>query len=88
MNLSTARSEKRAKEVGIRKAVGSLRAQLIGQFFSESLLVVIIGFVLSLILVHFLLPVLQQRGLQANRHAPGTSPFSGFWASVSVCLPV
>jgi putative ABC transport system permease protein len=56
MNLSTARSEKRAKEVGIRKAVGSLRAQLIGQFFSESLLVVIIGFVLSLILVHFLLP--------------------------------
>ncbi|HEY4107419.1 ABC transporter permease [Puia sp.] len=39
MNLSTARSEKRAKEVGIRKVVGSLRSQLIGQFFSESLLV-------------------------------------------------
>eukprot|EP01037_Dinobryon_pediforme_P018426 gene18426-18700_t len=39
MNLSTARSESRAKEVGIRKTVGSLRSQLIGQFFSESLMV-------------------------------------------------
>ena len=49
MNLSTARSEKRAKEVGIRKAIGSLRRQLIGQFFSESILVVAISFVLALI---------------------------------------
>ncbi|MDF7815951.1 ABC transporter permease [Runella sp. MFBS21] len=47
MNLSTARSEKRAKEVGIRKAVGSLRTQLIGQFFSESFLVVLLSFVIS-----------------------------------------
>jgi ABC-type antimicrobial peptide transport system permease subunit len=39
MNLATARSEKRAKEVGIRKTVGSLRQQLIGQFLSESILV-------------------------------------------------
>ena len=39
MNLSTARSEKRAKEVGIRKAIGSVRSQLIGQFLSESILV-------------------------------------------------
>jgi putative ABC transport system permease protein len=51
MNLSTARSEKRAREVGIRKAVGSVRGQLIKQFFSESLLVVAISFVLSLMLV-------------------------------------
>ncbi|ACU60738.1 ABC transporter permease [Chitinophaga pinensis] len=56
MNLSTARSEKRAREVGIRKAVGSFRKQLIWQFFSESLLVVIIGFVLSVILVQLALP--------------------------------
>ena len=46
MNLSTARSEKRAKEVGIRKAVGSVRTQLISQFLSESLLVVAIAFTL------------------------------------------
>ena len=50
MNLSTARSVKRAKEVGIRKAVGSLRGQLISQFFSESFLVVALAFVLSLLL--------------------------------------
>ena len=42
MNLSTARSEKRAREVGIRKAIGSVRGQLIRQFFSESLLVTIV----------------------------------------------
>jgi putative ABC transport system permease protein len=51
MNLSTARSEKRAREVGIRKAIGSLRSQLIYQFFSESLLCVAIAFALSLLLV-------------------------------------
>jgi putative ABC transport system permease protein len=56
MNLSTARSEKRAKEVGIRKAIGSLRGQLIGQFMSESLLVVSCAFVLSVALVLLLLP--------------------------------
>ncbi|WP_169739262.1 ABC transporter permease [Dyadobacter crusticola] len=56
MNLSTARSEKRAKEVGIRKAIGSLRGQLIGQFLSESLLVVACAFVLAIALVVLLLP--------------------------------
>lgn len=56
MNLSTARSEKRAKEVGIRKTVGSLRKQLIIQFFSESLLTVLFSFVLSVLLVQLLLP--------------------------------
>jgi len=56
MNLSTARSEKRAKEVGIRKTVGSLRRQLVGQFFSESLLTVLFSFGLALLLVQLLLP--------------------------------
>jgi ABC-type antimicrobial peptide transport system permease subunit len=56
MNLSTARSEQRAKEVGIRKAIGSLRGQLIGQFFSESFMVVIAAFVISVILVWLALP--------------------------------
>ena len=51
MNLSTARSEKRAKEVGIRKTVGSVRGQLIGQFLSESVLVAFLSFLLSVILV-------------------------------------
>jgi putative ABC transport system permease protein len=60
MNLSTARSEKRAKEVGVRKAIGSMRGQLISQFLSESLLVVIFAFVLSLLLVEVSLPFFNQ----------------------------
>ncbi|RIV21322.1 ABC transporter permease [Fibrisoma montanum] len=50
MNLSTARSEKRAKEVGIRKTVGSVRGQLISQFFSESFLVAMLALVVALFL--------------------------------------
>jgi putative ABC transport system permease protein len=48
MNLSTARSEKRSKEVGIRKSVGSARGQLIIQFFSESILIALLAFVLAI----------------------------------------
>ena len=60
MNLSTARSEKRAKEVGIRKAIGSLRGQLIWQFFSESILVSLLSFVISLLLVQLALPAFNE----------------------------
>ena len=56
MNLSTARSEKRSKEVGIRKTVGSIRSQLIAQFFSESFLIVIISFIAALLVVTLSLP--------------------------------
>ena len=56
MNLSTARSEKRAKEVGVRKAMGSDRGQLIGQFLSESLVISFIALGLALILVELVLP--------------------------------
>lgn len=57
MNLSTARSEKRAREVGIRKAIGSVRRQLVVQFFSESLMVALFAFCLALLLVGLLLPL-------------------------------
>ncbi|MEL7117961.1 MAG: ABC transporter permease [Bacteroidota bacterium] len=56
INLSTARSEKRAKEIGVRKTLGSLRFQLINQFFSEALLITGFAFVLSIILVALLMP--------------------------------
>jgi ABC-type antimicrobial peptide transport system permease subunit len=56
MNLSTARSEKRAKEVGIRKAIGSMRNQLIVQFFIESLLLATCAFFLSLLIAQLALP--------------------------------
>jgi len=60
MNLSTARSEKRAKEVGIRKAIGSLHRQLIGQFLGESLLITFVSFCLTLLLVTLTLPFFNQ----------------------------
>ena len=56
MNLSTARSEQRAKEVGIRKSMGSIRGQLISQFLSESLLMVTLAFVFALGLVYVSIP--------------------------------
>lgn len=64
MNLSTARSEKRAKEVGIRKAVGSQRIQLILQFLSESVLTTFIAFILSIFLMWLVLPFLKDLGFE------------------------
>jgi ABC-type antimicrobial peptide transport system, permease component len=60
MNLSTARSEKRAREVGIRKTMGGIRKQLIAQFLSESVLMAFMSFVLSVLLVQLLLPFFNQ----------------------------
>jgi ABC-type antimicrobial peptide transport system permease subunit len=56
MNLSTARSERRAREVGVRKVMGSLRGQLILQFLVESLLMTTLAFLLSIVLVQEVLP--------------------------------
>jgi putative ABC transport system permease protein len=50
-NLSTARSEKRAREVGVRKTIGSMRTQLVMQFLVESFAVAVLAFVMSLLLV-------------------------------------
>jgi putative ABC transport system permease protein len=56
MNLSTARSEKRAKEVGIRKVVGAQKASLIGQFIGESILISFLAAIVALIIVMISLP--------------------------------
>ncbi len=56
MNLSTARSEKRAKEVGIRKVVGAPKSLLVGQFLGESILVALLAGILSLVIVQLSLP--------------------------------
>jgi putative ABC transport system permease protein len=56
MNLSTARSEKRAKEVGIRKTLGSAKVQLMLQFFTESMILTFAAFLLSICCVYVLLP--------------------------------
>lgn len=56
MNLSTARSEKRAKEVGIRKVVGAPKSSLIGQFIGESVLLALIAGIIALVIVQISLP--------------------------------
>jgi ABC-type antimicrobial peptide transport system permease subunit len=56
MNLSTARSEKRAKEVGIRKTLGSNKKSLVLQFFAESIILAFIAFVISIGVVYLLMP--------------------------------
>ncbi|MDP4246099.1 MAG: ABC transporter permease [Bacteroidota bacterium] len=76
MNLSTARSERRAKEVGIRKAVGSLRGQLIGQFLGESLLITFLALTLSLVLTSLSLPWFNQLA-DKQMHISWNSPL--FW---------
>jgi len=77
MNLSTAKSEKRAKEVGIRKTIGAMRGQLIGGFYAESMLIALIAFVLCLGIAWLLLPFFNE---VAGKHIriPWLSPL--FWA--------
>jgi ABC-type antimicrobial peptide transport system permease subunit len=55
MNLSTARSERRGKEVGLRKVIGAQRRQIVYQFFGESIFMTIISFLLALFLISLLL---------------------------------
>lgn len=84
MNLSTARSEKRAKEVGIRKAIGSLRGQLISQFLSESFLVVALAFGLGLLIARLILPYFNDVA-DKKMAMLWTNPF--FWAAgLGFCL--
>ena len=77
INLSTARSSIRAKEVGIRKAVGSMRSQLIGQFLCESLVITFLAFLLAVLLVQLLLPWFNNL---ADKHIAGPWANAVFWA--------
>jgi len=56
-NLSTAKSSKRAKEIGVRKSLGSSKGRLISQFLFESVLLSLVAFTLAMIIVEFLLPI-------------------------------
>jgi putative ABC transport system permease protein len=56
MNLATARSAERAREVGIRKTMGSLKPQLIGQFLTESVLISLVSTFIAIVIVQLLLP--------------------------------
>lgn len=76
MNLSTARSEKRAKETGIRKVIGSMRSQLISQFFCESLLITLLAFFFSILSVALVLPFFNE---VANKEIQILWTNPGFW---------
>lgn len=56
MNLATARSSRRAKEVGVRKVVGAMRSMLAGQFMGEAFLIAVLSAILAVVLVALLLP--------------------------------
>ena len=60
MNLATARSQNRSKEVGVRKVIGATRPQLIRQFLAESMLLSGFALLLAVIIVHFTLPLFNQ----------------------------
>ncbi len=60
MNLSTARSANRAKEVGIRKVMGSMKRSLMGQFLTESIVISLFGFGIAMGLVYLVLPFLNE----------------------------
>jgi len=74
MNLATARSTKRAKEVGIRKTAGANRSQLIWQFMSESVFVTLISVLLALCITEIMLPFFNQltdKSLMISAFDPG-----------------
>ncbi|MGB4899361.1 MAG: ABC transporter permease [Saprospiraceae bacterium] len=79
MNLSTAQSIKKAKEIGVRKAIGSLRHQLIGQFLVEAVFMSFIAMVVSILIVMILLPAFNTI-LQVGVSIPVQSPV--FWMVV------
>jgi hypothetical protein len=83
MNLTTARSVKRAKEIGVRKVVGAMRAALIRQFMSEAMLIVTLSITVALMIVMLVLP--QFNGL-TGKHI--VMPFENplFWFSIAGLL--
>jgi len=79
VNLSTARAEKRAREVGVRKSIGSSRKDLIIQFLSESLLLTFVAFAFSIVLVQLVLPAFNTL-TYGNITIPYTNP--AFWCAM------
>jgi len=83
MNLSTARSEKRAKEVGVRKVMGAFKTSLIMQFIGESILLVSAAFIFAIVVVFLCLPAFGQlTGKQLTLDF--TDPFFWFFAIVFI----
>ncbi len=84
MNLSTARSEKRAKEVGIRKVAGARRGALVGQFLGESVLIACLAGILALLIVELALPAFSQLTERSLEVQYGHWSFWGFFLGFMV----
>jgi len=80
-NLSIARSERRAREVGVRKAIGSLRRHIIFQFLMESVLITLMAFVVALVLLSVALPAFNTLTTSAIRIPWSSAPFWGIMLS-------
>lgn len=74
MNLSTARSANRAKEVGVRKVLGTQRSNLIQQFLTESILLSLIAFIIALVISSLLLPFFNQLASKQFTLSPFAHP--------------
>jgi ABC-type antimicrobial peptide transport system permease subunit len=80
MNLTTARSVKRSKEIGIRKVVGAVRPALVRQFLSEAVLLSVFSVILALVMVIALLPAFNQ---MTGKHIAFPYGSSSFWLSLA-----
>ena len=80
MNLATAKSERRAKEVAVKKTIGASRSSLISQFITESMLLTIIGVLVAVALVEILLPSFNNL-LQIDLHITYTNAWS--WLGIT-----
>lgn len=83
MNMATAKSERRAKEVGIKKTIGASRASLISQFLTESILLTVISVLVAIVLVEILLPTfnnLLNIKLSIDYHS------TGYWVGITTII--
>jgi hypothetical protein len=83
MNLTTARSVKRAKEIGVRKVVGAVRSSLIRQFIGEALLIVLLSVIVALLIVMLVLPQFNQL---TGKHIIMPFNSAAFWLSIAALL--
>lgn len=89
MNLSTARSMERAREVGVRKVVGALRAELFWQFISESVLVSFAAIVLAIFIAYGLLPLFntisaKELEIDFQKHPEWIVALTSTWLVISI----
>lgn len=85
MNLSTARASQRSREVGVRKALGARRSELVRQYLSEALVFVLVAILLALAVVQAAVPLLNDlTGKELGLSTIGTGPLLGILAGLAV----